>query len=766
MLRMAIGCLLAVLIGGTEFVAAQGVLLTDQDHRLPRLHGRHHQMTRPVSSYRIKSLEINSTINDQLAVTQVSQTFINTGKTQIEASFVFPLPYEGAVDSMTFLVDGKEYEAKLLPAKKAREIYEGYIRRNQDPALLEWVGLGMFKTSVFPIPPGAERTVQITYTQLIRQDMGVNDYLIPLSTAKFSQQPLDTFSLRCVLNTHQSLKTVYSPSHGDLDIERPSDTMAVIKLERQQYTPGSDIRILYSEDDRSLTANLLSHWSEEDTQGFFTLLVSPDIQSPENQKPTPKTVLFVVDRSGSMNGKKIEQARQAAKFILNNLREGDLFNVVTYASDVQSYAPELQIFDAQTRKSALAFVEGIFAGGGTNINSALGEAFHMLNAESGPTYVLFLTDGLATQGVTNEMKIAANARKNNRNDARLISFGVGYDVNSRLLDRMTRENHGTSQYVRPDEDLEEHVSSLYAKIAAPVLTDVSVTFIDKGTEVQDTTNRIYPSRDLDLFAGQQLVLVGRYRQSGDAQLRISGKLGGQQQEFEYPVKFQPKSNNSRNIFCAKLWAARRIGEIIDLIDLDGKNPELINELVLLSTEHGIVTPYTSYLADDLAKPGDLANNQLSIERAGEKLGMLADESGRSGFAQRGYKSSLKQTQSTSTTPLESFAENAAPAAAGAGGGRGVILSATDSPKNLSKALPVRGAGKFTAYLKGNILFASNATDVDPEKDASKIIAIKKFSPEYFELIQTTTAAENQLLALQEPEEEMIVRIQGKIYRLK
>ena len=772
MLRTVIGCLLAVLICGAESVSAQGVLLTDQDHMLPRLHGRHHQIARPVSSYRIKSLEINSTINDQFAVTQVSQTFLNTGKTQIEASFVFPLPYEGAVDSMTFLVDGKEYEAKLLPAKKAREVYEGYIRRNQDPALLEWVGQGMFKTSVFPIPPGAERTVQITYTQLVRQDLGVNDYLIPLSTAKFSQQPLDTFSLRCVLNTRQRLKTVYSPSHNDLEIDRPSDTMAIIQLERQKYTPGNDIRILYSEDNRSLTANLLSYWPAEDEQGFFTLLVSPDIQSPENQKPTPKTVLFVVDRSGSMNGKKIEQARQAAKFILNNLREGDLFNIVTYAADVESYAPELQIFDAQTRKSALAFVEGIFAGGGTNIDGALSNAFNMLNAESGPTYVLFLTDGLATQGVTNEMKIAANARKNNRNDARLISFGVGYDVNSRLLDRMTRENHGRSQYVRPDEDLEEHVSSLYAKIAAPVLTDVSVSFINQGAEAQDTTNRIYPSKDLDLFAGQQLVLVGRYRKSGDAQLRITGKLGEQQQDFEYTVKFQPKSNDSRNIFCAKLWAARRIGEIIDLIDLNGKNPELINELVLLSTEHGIVTPYTSYLADDLAQPGDLADNNLSLERAGEKLEMLTEESGQSGFAQRGYKNSLKMTQSAPAT-FDSFAGNDLPSGGGGGGGVGLggrraggKTGAAPSLKKQNSALPVRVAGKFTAYLKGNILFASNATDVDPEKDASKITVITKFSPEYFELIQTTTAAENQLLALQEPNEEMIVRIQGKLYRLK
>ena len=130
------------------------------------------------------------------------------------------------------------------------------------------------------------------------------------------------------------------------------------------------------------------------------------------------------------------------------------------------------------------------------------------------------------------------------------------------------------------------------------------------------------------------------------------------------------------------------------------------------------------------------------------------------------------TQSAPAT-FDSFAGNDLPSGGGGGGGVGLggrraggKTGAAPSLKKQNSALPVRVAGKFTAYLKGNILFASNATDVDPEKDASKITVITKFSPEYFELIQTTTAAENQLLALQEPNEEMIVRIQGKLYRLK
>ena len=110
--------------------------------------------TPPPMSYKIKELDYHAKIVDQVAQVQVTQSFVNTGSRQMEVSFVFPLPYDGAIDRMTFMVDGKEYDAKLLPPRRARRIYEGYVRRNQDPALLEWVGYGMFQTSVFPGPAG------------------------------------------------------------------------------------------------------------------------------------------------------------------------------------------------------------------------------------------------------------------------------------------------------------------------------------------------------------------------------------------------------------------------------------------------------------------------------------------------------------------------------------------------------------------------------------------------------------------------------------
>src|SRR6185312_7385241 len=305
--------------------------------------------------------------------------------------------------------------------------------------------------------------------------------------------------------------------------------------------------------------------------GYFLLLTSPEIKRDPAERPK-KTVLFVVDRSGSMSGVKIEQAKGALKFVLNNLREGDLFNVIAYDSAVESFRPELQKFDDETRKAALGFVEGLYAGGSTNIDGALTTALSQLQDSARPNYVLFMTDGLPTAGERNEMKIVANSETNNRVRARIAAFGVGYDVNSRLLDKLARQNSGQSEYVRPDENIEERVSRLYNKIEAPVMTDVAIKFaIDElPTEAGEPVNRLYPKKVFDLFEGDQLVLVGRYKRPGAAKVTVAGNVGGKRQSFDFPAELTAQSKDETFAFVEKLWALRRVGEVIDELDLKGQ----------------------------------------------------------------------------------------------------------------------------------------------------------------------------------------------------
>jgi Ca-activated chloride channel homolog len=747
----------------------------------------------PPMSYKIKELSVQARIVDQVARVQVSQSFVNTGSRQMEVAFVFPLPYDGAVDQLTFMVDGKEYPGKLLPAKEARSIYESYVRRNQDPALLEWIGTGMFKTSVFPVPPGAERKVTMRYNQLLRKDRQVTDFLFPLSTAKYTSSPVEKVSIEASIESEIEIKSVYSPTHA-VDVRRPDDRHAVAKYEVTNQVPSGDFRLFFDNTPGKVGASVLSYRPEKEQEGYFLLLASPQIETKSADRPK-KTAILVVDRSGSMSGKKMDQAKEALKFVLSNLREGDTFNIIAYDSNVESFRPELQRFDEATRKAALGFVEGLYAGGSTNIDGALSAALNMIQDASRPSYIVFLTDGLPTAGETNEAKIVDRSRQANKHRSRLITLGVGYDVNSRLLDRLSAANHGQSEFSRPDENLEAHVGRLYSRISSPVLTEVTVNFDLEGVRPEDgaAVNRVYPRDVRDLFEGEQLVLVGRYKKPGDAKVVVRGKLGKDEQKFDFPAKLVEKSPDESYAFVEKLWAVRRIGEIIDELDLQGKNDELIQELVTLSTKHGILTPYTSFLADDNPPPR-LAGGPTLSERGGgfdfhrttAAVERLREEAGKSAFAQRAEK---RRLQNADQAPLDSgFAVPAAEAAPGMMGGvapggaglgygghgakaarppatSGVHFRDIDSDKEVG-AQNVQIVAGQTLYRRGQQWFAANAKDVDVKKDADKIKTVTRFSENYFKLVAANTASENAVLSRQQAGEELVIKLRGQIYLIR
>ena len=761
LLAFSVGlCVLAF----AQVAGAQGFLIShDHSHRLPRPW----PMPTPdpsVLTCQVKELSVQARLKDQVAQVQVSQTFLNTGSRQLEAQFVFPLPYDGAIDKLTLMVDGKEYPAQLLSKEEARARYEAIVRSSKDPALLEWMGQGLFQTSVFPVPAGQTRTVTLHYNQLLRKDRGVTDFLFPLSTAKYTTKPLEKLDFQVSIDSTISIRNVYSPSHT-ISVERPDEDHAVVKFSATNTVPSSDFRLFFDVNPEKLGTSLLSYRPHANEDGYFLLLTTPQI--PKQNEHMPKTVLFVVDKSGSMQGEKIEQAKAAIKYVLNNLKEGDTFNIVAYDTAVETFRPELERFNEETRKQATGYVNGLFAGGGTNINDALKAALEQIKDKSRPTFVLFTTDGLPTVGERSEPKIAETARNANKVGARMLNFGVGYDVNSRLLDRLAREHSGASEYVRPNEDIETHVSRVYSKISAPVLTDVDVKFeFDQvATEAGPPVNRIYPSGKFDLFAGEQVVIVGRYRHSGVAKVVVSGRVGEQTSKFDFPVDFAQASSTSSYGFVEKLWAMRRIGEIIDQLDLNGRNEELVRELVLLSTKHGILTPYTSFLADETSRPtlardsDEFRSNALGADR---RLGELEEAEGQSGVAQRASKQAFKK-QSSLAAPAAPAGEAGGATAPTASGAATYFDSKSDKAIVTST---VRTAGNQTAYKRGKRIVTPETADLDTEKDKAKIITIQRYTKEYFDLVAKNTADDNQIMTQQADDEELLVNYRGQAYLIQ
>jgi Ca-activated chloride channel family protein len=738
--RLPLLVLLALLLPAVA--SAQGLLVDvrpDQNFRLPRPDiwpgPRPIPVPRPQppQSYKIKELAVNVNLADQIAKVQVSQSFVNTGSRLMEVSFIFPLPYDGAVDRLTFMVDGKEYEAKLLNASEARQIYESYVRQMQDPALMEWIGTGMFKTSVFPVPPGAERTVTMRYSQICRKTGGLTELLFPLSTAKYTSHPVEKVSFDVSIQSQAPIKNIYSPTHS-IEVKRPGNMQAGATFTAVNEIPSADFRLLYDVGDGPVGASVLSYRPDPNDEGYFALLVSPEIKKVSSEVPK-KNVILVVDRSGSMSGKKIEQAKDSLKFVLNNLHEGDLFNVVAYDSTVESFRPELQRYNEETRKQALGFVESIYAGGSTNIDGALKAALAQLQDDARPNYIVFLTDGLPTAGETKETQIVLNAKDRNKVRARVFSMGVGYDVNSRLLDKLARACYGQSEYVRPNEDIEEQVSKLYNRIGAPAMTDVAIKVDVEGVAVEDgsAVNRVYPKDAYDLFAGDQLVLVGRYKQPGAAKITVSGSVDGATQSLNFPAQLSKTSADETYAFVEKLWAMRRVGEIIDEIDLVGQNKELIDELVALSTKHGILTPYTSFLADDGANIRDLAGNRRQATLA---LDALNAEGGQAGFAQRDAKGAFQRAAQ-------------APAS-----GAAKFRKADEDSEVVVQS--VKNVGSKTFFQNGGRWVDSSLT-AEQEKNVQKI---ERYSKEYFDLVAKYGKDAAKYLAI---EGEVTLVLDGQAY---
>jgi Ca-activated chloride channel family protein len=560
------------------------------------------------------------------------------------------------------------------------------------------------------------------------------------------------------------MKSIYSPTHP-VEVQRPTPNSAIAQIKLTNTVPSSDFRLFYDSEPGPVTGSVISYRPSESEDGYFLFLASPEIK-PANVERPRKIVLFVVDKSGSMSGQKIEQAKGALKFVLNNLREGDLFNIVAYETRLESFKPELQLYNETTRAQALAYIDGVYAGGGTNIHGALKTTFSFLQDTTTPTYVLFTTDGLPTSGETSESKIGQLARESNRVRARVLPFGVGYDVNSRLLDRLAREHHGSSVYVRPEENIEAAVSRVYSKISSPVFSHGVMAIEVDATGGNMTANRTYPSGEIDLFEGEQLVVVGRYSKPGNGKLTLSGLINQEKNSFEFPIELSAKSENDSYAFVERLWATRRIGELIDELDLNGKNEELIAELVMLSTKHGILTPYTSFLADETVRP-ELASVGNAAS-ASKQLDRLSAVSGAGGVVQRATKQMFKSTDQA-YAPQSASGESYAAAPGGGGYGSatgGIPGSASQQSESKLVRDSITVMNSQTLYRRGRMLVTPETASLDLEKDSSKITKLKRFTSEYFELVSKNSAADNQLLGQQATDESLLVKIRGVIYLIE
>ena len=560
----------------------------------------------PITPLEIRQHLVSAKIKDQVATTEVDQIFYNPNNVRLEGTYIFPIPQGAHIDHFSMDIGGKMTDAELLDADKAKQIYEDIVRRMQDPALLEYIGQGMFKLRIFPIEPRSEKRIKLTYTELLTSDNNLTNYRYPLNTEKFSSTPLNTVSMKVELASSVDLTSIYSPSH-EVEIKRSGGKEAVVGYEAKNIKPDQDFQLFFgTAKDAGIGLNMLGYNDGTDPEGgYFALLASP--REEKAAETLPKDITFVVDTSGSMaDGNRIGQAKKALTFCLRNLNRNDRFEIVRFSTEAEPFFKEVVDASPENVERAVQFVDSLKPVGGTAIEEALIKALEEAPAASTRPYmIIFLTDGSPTIGKTNEDEITADVVKAaGAKTVRIFSFGIGTEINTHLLDKLSTKMRGATEYIMPTEDLEIKVSNFYSKVSEPVLADLKIRFGDNVT-----VSKMQPSPLPDLFRGQQLSLFGRYRGNGATAVFLEGTVNGEKKTYTYETTFPAKA--VENEFIPKLWATRRVGYLLEQIRLNGENKELRDEATELAKKYGIVTPYTAYLiVEDEAQRGVPVNQRM------------------------------------------------------------------------------------------------------------------------------------------------------------
>ena len=489
--------------------------------------------------------------------------------------------------------------AKILTREEARRIYESIVRRTRDPGLIEFVGLNLIKSSVFPVPANATQRMELVYEQVLPADGTRVDYVLPRSESL--ERSGVKWSMSATIKSSRAIGTVYSPSH-DLATERLGDGTVRVTVPASSANDPGAFRLSYvMAGGDGLSASLIAYpdprVGSSGNGGYFMLLLG--VPSEADRPAIKREITLVIDRSGSMRGEKIEQARNAALQIVGALGDGEYFNIIDYSDTIESFAPAPVEKTAESLKRAEAYIQGLAAVGGTNIHDALVLALQAEPAEGTLPMVLFLTDGLPTVGVRSERDIREAARKANTHGRRIFSFGVGFDVNSPLLSGLATGSRGSPTFVMPDEDIEVKVGQVFRRLQGPVLAMPELDC--DGLDDMSHTREVLPGSLGDVFEGEQVVVLGQYL-GGRKTLRpvLRGvRAGGGQAVFH--MEFDLSKASVQHSFVPRIWAMRKIGTLIDEIrqsGADGGVPdkELVDEVIRLSTEFGILTEYTAFLA--------------------------------------------------------------------------------------------------------------------------------------------------------------------------
>ena len=577
------------------------------------------------TSCAISKVSARVTIENEVAETLLEFQCTNVGKQLFRAPIAVPLPANARLPEKTspfHLKGGNRPAEEVVPPRQALPVWQNLAKQLADPAPIEFFGYPLLKTGPVELQPGESQPVRVNYIATCPSEGSRYDYVLPRSESVEYAVP---WSMQVDITSDQPIATVYSPSHK-LETRRLSAHSIQVKVgEKEAAQPGS-FWLSYLLDQGGLSATLFTQ-SDDATPGadgtFLFLAGVPAGLSEE--KAISRELTLALDRSGSMQGKKIDQVREAAVQVLDGLKDGESFNIITYNDQVDSFSEKPVRKTAETFEAACRFIEDMKPRGGTNLHAALLESVKQQPTPRSLPIVLFLTDGLPTVGETEEVKIRDVVATQNPHNQRFFTVGVGVDVNTPLLETIASETRAQPTFVLPTENVKTRLSQVFESLERPILTDAVLETGEPGGSKPKRIRDVFPEPLPDLFQDDQLVVLGRYQGTEPLTFRIRGNYLGEEKTFQFtfPIKDRPSSP-----FVSRLWATQKIAALVQEIRKSGAtadpydilaNPkqdpklkQLAEEILQLTTRYGILTEYTAFLAQDGSRWLD-QNEQL--ERA-------------------------------------------------------------------------------------------------------------------------------------------------------
>ncbi len=532
-------------------------------------------------------------IQDHVATTHVDQTFRNELNQEVEATLIFPLPDGALITEMYYHFNGVRYKANVREKKEAQAAYDAKIRRTLDPALLQELGDNIFKLQIAPIFGISDVRVEITYTEILPFALGKSTYTHLLKTTGLSPKPLNRMSLTIEAATQTSWVAVESPSYigsSAHQVTMLTPSLARITLGDESFVPTKNYRLELMAKRTGVEMGTLTYVpvpsdSFGDKPFFLSWVIPPDA----GENALPRSVTFVADVSSSMTPKRMDQLREAMLSFIDQLMPQDRFNILTFSTGVVTFRNDLVDANPTNIAEARQFVQRMQALGLTNISEALRRSVQFDYRTSSANAVVFLTDGQPSWGEQNETVILDSLLRWNTKNVAVYPITVGEEVSISLMRNIAKKTGGFLTEIAADDSIAVMVRDHLRRISMPNLTEMALSY--GGLMTFD----VQPSTLPNVSVGGRVMQYGRYEVGGTYPVTLTGSVLGLDFSLTKDVNFGDPANSNRAV--ARLWARAQVDALLEEIGRVGERKELVDAVITLSIQFGILTKYTALYAD-------------------------------------------------------------------------------------------------------------------------------------------------------------------------